>query len=428
MFASHLRVFRPRGLRSRGCLLIAVSIVACPGWADGLSLADAERIALDQAPSLKAVAARQVAIEQRAVAAGELPDPMLKAGFMSLPTDTFHLGQEPMTQVQVGIVQKFPRGSSRALRAEQMQERSAALGQMALDERLRLRLAVTEEYIEIIRQRKLAEINLEARSAFTELEDITRGYYATGKVQQQDVLRSAVELARVEDRATRIAQEEDRARARLEAWIGEHAWREIEPGWPEFDPPAAQEAMHQALEQHPRIAALNEQARAADTAVELADQRYKPEFGIDLTYGARGGTHPDGRDRSDLLSVMLMMDLPLFSGNRQDRLKAAAVSESSAAMYQRDDAWRKMRSEARMQWSVLQRQAERLQRFERSLLPDARDNAESALSAYQAALGDLTSLMRARINEYDLQLQYVDLHAERLKTLARLRYLQGESS
>ena len=81
-----------------------------------------------------------------------------------------------------------------------------------------------------------------------------------------------------------------------------------------------------------------------------------------------------------------------------------------------------------MQWSVLQRQAERLQRFEHSLLPDARDNAESALSAYQAALGDLTSLMRARINEYDLQLQYVDLHAERLKTLARLRYLQGESS
>ena len=36
--------------------------------------------------------------------------------------------------------------------------------------------------------------------------------------------------------------------------------------------------------------------------------------------------------------------------------------------------------------------------------------------------------VRARINEYDLTLQYIDLRAERLKTLARLRYLEGASS
>ena len=45
--------------------------------------------------------------------------------------------------------------------------------------------------------------------AFADLSDITQDYYATGRVQQQDVLRTAVELARVKDRALRVAADED---------------------------------------------------------------------------------------------------------------------------------------------------------------------------------------------------------------------------
>ena len=38
------------------------------------------------------------------------------------------------------------------------------------------------------------------------------------------------------------------------------------------------------------------------------------------------------------------------------------------------------------------------------------------------------SVMRARITEFELQLEYASLRAEALKTRARLRYLEGESS
>jgi outer membrane protein TolC len=414
--------------RARWLTLVLMLAATWPIYADNLSLDDAERMALEQAPSLKAVAASQSALQDQAVAAGELPDPMLKAGFMSLPTDTFNLGQEPMTQVQVGVVQKFPRGRSRSLRSEQMKERSAALGEKLRDERLRLLLAVREDYIEVLKQQRLAAINTVAQGAFSDLEEITQEYYATGRAQQQDVLRAAVELAKVEDRASRIAQDEESARARLESWIGPAAWRALDSGWPELGEPLSADELEQRLQSHPRIAALQEQVNVADTGVDLAEQRYKPEFGIDLTYGGRGGANADGSDRPDLFSVMLVMDLPIFHANRQDRYKAAAISESSAAMFQRDDAYRRLRSVGKADLAVWRRQGERIERFERSLLPDARDNADSALSSYQAALGDLTALMRARINEYDLKLQYAALLAERLKTRARLLYLEGESS
>jgi outer membrane protein TolC len=332
-----------------------------------------------------------------------------------------------MTQVVVGVTQKFPRGRTRALRSEQMFEQSAALDEMLGDQRLRIALSVREEYLEVLKQLKLAEINADAIGAFSDLADITQDYYATGRVQQQDVLRAAVELARVQDRGTRIAQEEDRARARLETWIGPAAWRELDSEWPDLGSPPTLDEIRAGLTQHPRIVALQQRVEAADTGIELAEQRYKPEFGVDLTYGGRGGNDMDGSSRADLFSVMVMMDLPLFHKNRQDRYKAAAVSEASAAAFDRDDLYRRLQSEAAMHAATLDRQRQRLALFEKSLLPDAEFNAEAAFSAYQAALDSLTTLMRARITEYELQLDYATLRAELLKTQARLAYFEGES-
>ena len=406
---------------------LVLALAAVEGRADSLSLEAAEAIALEQDPSLQAVQARREAMDQMAVASEQLPDPILRTGVMSLPTDTWELGQEPMTQVVVGVSQKFPRGRTRALRSEQMFEQSAALDEMLGDQRLRIALSVREEYLEVLKQLKLAEINADAIDTFSDLADITQDYYATGRVQQQDVLRAAVELARVQDRGTRIAQEEDRARARLETWIGPAAWRELDSDWPDPGSPPTLDEIRAGLTQHPRIVALQQRVEAADTGIELAEQRYKPEFGIDLTYGGRGGNEMDGSSRSDLFSVMVMMDLPLFHKNRQDRYKAAAVSEASAAAFDRDDLYRRLQSEAAMHAATLDRQRQRLALFEKSLLPDAEFNAEAAFSAYQAALDSLTTLMRARITEFELQLDYATLRAELLKTQVRLAYFEGES-
>lgn len=408
-------------------LLVVLALVgAGRAQAEGLSLQAAEALALRQDPSVEAVESRRQALEEMAVASAQLPDPMVKAGLMSLPTDTWKLDQEPMTQVLVGISQKFPRGKSRELRSEQYNEKSRALDETAQDTRLRIRLSVRDAYLDVLRQIKLAQVNDEAITAFADLEDITQDYYATGRVQQQDVLRASVERAKAEDRATRIAEDEEHARAQLAAWIGDEAYTQMDSDWPALPAVADQDTLEKGLMEHPRIAALQQQATAADTGVELARQRYKPEFGVDLAYGARSGNNMDGSSRSDLFSVMLVMDLPLFHENRQDRYVAAAVSQSSAAQFDRDDMLRRMASQVRAAASARQRQLERQERYQKHLLPDAQFNADAAFSAYQAALESLTTLMRARITEYDLQLDYVRLQADLLKTQAQLLYLQGE--
>jgi outer membrane protein TolC len=430
-----MEMFKRSNGRPSGCSFTLLALPGMLGWAlfaattshaASLSLEAAEALALRQDPSVQAVEARREALQELAVASGQLPDPMLRAGLVSLPTDTWRLGQEPMTQVQIGLSQKFPRGHTRSLQSEQLQERSRSLNETIRDRRLRIALAVREGYIEVLKQVRRAEINAGAVVAFADLADITQDYYATGRVQQQDVLQAVVELAKVEDRATRIAQEEDRARASLATWIGEAAWGEVQSDWPALDAPSTLDEITRTLLGHPRIAALQRQISAAETGVELAKQRYKPEFGVDLVYGQRSGSDMDGASRPDLFTVMVVMDLPLFHKNRQDRYAAASVAESSAALFERDDMYRRMLSEAQLNMVTLQRQQERMRQYEHSLLPEAGFNAEASLEAYQSALDNLTTVMRARITEYELQLDFADLQAELLKTRARLSYLAGE--
>ena len=87
-----------------------------------------------------------------------------------------------------------------------------------------------------------------------------------------------------------------------------------------------------------------------------------------------------------------------------------------------------MRSQVEMHTRVLARQHDRIGLFENTLLPEAEFNAQATFDAYQAVLEDLTTLMRARITQFDLQLEYAQLQAELLKTQARLLYLLGEPS
>ena len=81
---------------------------------NSLTLAEAERLALDHEPGRSAMIARAEALQQYSVAAGELPDPTLQMGIANYPLQSGGFTTEGMTQAQLGIRQVFPPGDSRA--------------------------------------------------------------------------------------------------------------------------------------------------------------------------------------------------------------------------------------------------------------------------------------------------------------------------
>ncbi len=418
----------PCGVKSLSLAFLLCSVWPAFSQAQQLSLDEAERLALANDPAIRSVEFKSQALEEMAVAAGQLPDPMFKVGMMSLPVDSFNFGEEPMTQAVIGLEQKFPRGKSRELRSTQLLQQAEMLDESILDQQLQITLAVRELYLEVIKQHQRSAINDEAIRIFTDFSDITRDYYATGRVNQQDVLQAAVELAKAEERARQISEEEERARARLSAWLGEASQMDLRDDWPSLQVPLPLDALYERIKTHPRILALQKKVNYSETGVELARQAYRPEFSIDVAYGARSGQEMDGSSRADLFSLMLVMDMPLFHEKRQDRVTASMVAESSAAMFDRDDLYRRMKSEAELNAVTLSKQQDSIQYFSNSILPEARFSAESSFDAYQSSVGDLATLLRAQITEIDLRLEYVRIQAEALKSQARLLYFQGENS
>lgn len=397
-------------------------------FAAELTIDEAGQLALTNDYQLRAIAARSEALTEMSIASKALPDPKLKLGFANLPTDSFDLDQEPMTQAVIGVRQMFPRGQTRSLNSARLDESVSRNDAEALDRQYLLLLGVREEYMEIFLHRERQGILQQSLAVFSDLAEITRDYFATGRAQQQDVVQSQLELSRVQERLIGIKQQEEQARARLAEKIGSDAFRELDPNWPLISQPAPAEQIIAGLAEHPRLRAWQHEIARSRTSEEIARQAYKPGFAVDLAYGNRSGQNIDGSNRSDFLSVFVTMDIPLFTNNRQDRVLAASIADTSAVEYGRDDVYRSMKSKVEGHSAKLSREQERLKLYEEYLLEQAGYNAEAAFEDYQDAVGDLTALMRARIGEYELKLAYAALRAEEAITRVRLLYFQGETS
>ncbi|MDH3871247.1 MAG: TolC family protein [Gammaproteobacteria bacterium] len=397
-----------------------------PSYAE-LTLAEAEQIALGDDPAVAASQARSQALREDAVAAGQLPDPKLKAGLFNLPLDSFDINQEPTTQLRLGLQQAFPRGATLQHRQRQGEWKATSEQAKADDESRKLIREVRNSFLELHYQLQAERVVTSTRSLFAQLVDITQAHYATGRVNQQDVLRADLELSRLADRATRILNDQEKARADLAKWIGSNASQTLDPHFPALPDLPSKQELAAALEQHPVIQAESARLESHHQAVQLAREQFKPGWGVGLEYRKRFGDNPNGSDRTDMMAAMVTVDLPLFPAKRQDRRLAASLQQAEAAQLTRADRLRELRAMLDADYASWQRLGERAALYETQLLIEARANVQASLKAYQSGVTEFSTLMRARITDLDVRLDDLRLRVDRAKTQARLLYLAGEA-
>lgn len=392
-----------------------------------LSLQEAEKLAIQGDAKSSEIRLNSEALQEGSVAAGTLPDPKLKLGFSNFPTDTFDREQEPMTQIQVGIVQQFPRGKTLELQSSRMGD--DAKGELARAEAQRRNILqqVRISWLEVYYWQNAAEVVAKNRKLFKQLVNTTQSLYAVGRRKQEDVLQAELELGLLDDRQTQVTTMVEVSRANLGKLIGAQAAdRPLFKDFPSLPTIMTQENKSVRLTQHPLLQIEQARISASQKNVEIARQAYKPEWALDVTYGFRDGYNPDGTDRADLLSAMVLMDMPLFTGNRQDKTLSASKLTHQAALYSRDDRMRELNKLWEATYAEWSRLGERLRLFETSLVSKARINANAALHAYQNDRGDFSSVMRASIMEFETQLRALSMRVEYAKSQAKLLYLQGD--
>jgi len=391
-----------------------------------LGIDEAVALALEQESVSASYEYRALSFEEQATASSQLPDPKLKLGAANFPTDTFSRSQEPMTQLQVGIIQAFPRGDSLDIRSEINRDKAEMSRHMASDARLQARKETMRDWLELYYWLQAEKTVKQSIGFFRKLVVVTESRYRVGSVTQQDVVQSELELDRLADRLESIRIKQDMARSRLSRWIGDASHRPLPDELPDLDVPSLGMDERAALARHPMILARDAELQEKSEMVELSRQQYKPGWALDVTYGDRTGTNPDGSDRSDFLSAKVLVDIPIFTNKRQDRQLASSQRNLSAAEQDRETAVRKLSSkleEANATLRILDRQ---IRLYRDRLVPQSHSHSELALKAYENSRVEFNSVMRARIAELDTRLKALRLEVDRARTIATLTYLAGE--
>lgn len=396
--------------------------------ANELTLAEAERLALDADFIIKQYNTRADSLNEIAIAEEQLPDPKAKFGVMNIPVDSFSRTQEPMTQLQFGVQQAFPRGDTlhyKRLRTEDMADVDKA---KALEQEKKVLRSLRNSYLNLFLNVKTELILEQNRTLFTQLLDITQRQYAVGRDNQHDVLRAQLELALVDDRIAEIVGAKEIALAELSKWIGnDSAQRPLPESFPELSSFVSEEEIVSNLNFHPMIQMEDAVVNAKEKNIKIAEEQYKPGWMLDLTYGQRSGNNLDGSSRDDFASAMVMVDLPLFTDKRQDKRLSASKLEHQASQFARTDRLLELKRQVEKEHANWIRLGKRFELYETRALVDAEQNSESTLKAYQNDLTDFTTLMRARLTELNTQLDMLKIRVDRAKSQANLLYYTRET-
>lgn len=406
---------------------------------ESLTLEEAVALAIEADPWLAGSKHTQQALNDEATAAASLPDPRVSLMAGNFPVDSFDINQEAMTQLSVGVTQMFPRGDSLALAKRQKQQLAGQHPLLRIDRRAKVEATASQLWLEAYRAQESIRLIERNRGLFEQLVESAEAHYssALGQVRQQDVIRAQLELTRLDDRLTTLKQQKEAAQRRLSEWIGAAARVPLAPilPTPSLARPltiptieaADEHARYQLIRHHPALMALEQRIDATQTGVDLAEQKYKPEWGLTAQYGSRA-RDPMGRERSDLFSIGVTFDLPIFTGNRQDREVSAAVNRAEAIKTERHLLRRQLMAELETASVQLTRLDERLALYTEQLLPQMADQAEASLAAYGNDRGDFAEAVRARIADLNAKVEALVIAVERQKIMAQINYLLAEPS
>lgn len=401
MFTTHMRAV------ALAAAMLPALTVAAP-----LTLTQALDLAVQRSEATRSARAGVASASEAARAAGQLPDPTLRAGIDNLPVtggDGLSTARDSMTMKRIGIAQEWVSAEKRAARqaaADAIVSRESVTVQAAAaDVRLQTALAYVDAYFagETLKLTTVAEHHVHE-----ELE-AAKARLTSSAGSSQEVLATTSARGIAEDESAEVRQQQSAARVVLERWVG---------------------VLAEDLAAPVELAGLDEQAYIANYPMVLAAQRdielarreagvasinRKPNWSWEVSYGQRTGY-------SDMVSFGVSIPLPVSPAERQDRETASKLAMVDKAEGNLAEATRAAQGEFRGLTSDAQRLSDRIQRYQSSVVVPAQQRTAAALAGYRSNQVTLATLFEARHMEVEAQRKLLSLQRERAKAQVQLAF------
>ncbi len=383
-------------------------------------------IALSQDGNRKQYFAQSQAMRETGIASATLMDPKLKVGFGGLPVDSFQFDEDPMTNISVGLMQQFERGDTLDLQQKKAGQQADGLALQVQARELTVVNSMTQLWLELGYQQVVESVMRENRRLLVELENYVQTNYSIGKSEAQDLLNAKLQVSKLDEKLQANQQVQRRLISQLSEWLGSdwlgnqaidsqavdpqgrlHATNHID--WSLLESKLATNRdstkHYQLLMEHPLVKITDATISSNQTQVELAEQAYTPQFGVEVMYAHRQANNMAGETASDLVSAYLTVDIPLFTGNRQDKNLSAAQYQVGAAKSQKDTLLSQMNAQVNALLVDRSNLIQRLDRYQTSLLPQTAARISAVERGYQNNTAQFNDVILATTDELALKLE-----------------------
>ncbi|MDH5629308.1 MAG: TolC family protein [Gammaproteobacteria bacterium] len=423
-----------------------------------LDMQQAIRLAQKHDPLIQASVSEENAYRSKSISAGTLPDPMVSLNLANIDTDTYDLKTQAMSQVKIGFSQSIPRGDTLDLQRQKLDQHSQEYIFVRLNRIAEIQREVGSIWLDLYAAEKSIDLIMQNKVLFEQLTDLVQSSYSTGvgKTRQQDMIRAELELTRLKDQLTDLQRQKQNHLIQLQNWLkleslsgyldsglktnqqnqnnqqnqfAESDNLKISLKLPVIDisntqllkQDVSRQYIMDLLMQHPKMQQLNLKVEAGNTQIAIEEQKYKPSWNLNSSYGYRE-SDPFGNERADLFSIGVSFDVPLFTGNKQDKDVESAVFKQSSIKSQRTHLFKTMLTgleNAKSNYLLLK---ERQALYQNHLLPQMSQQAEASINAYTNDIGDFAEVVRARIADLNAQIQGLNIDVEVQKTALMLNY------
>ena len=429
------------GKTHRIAFVSLLSLLPFVANAEALSLQQAVDKAVSQDDWLVSSQQKENAIRVLSQGMTALPDPKINVGLLNMPTDSFDFNQEAMTQFNVSVSQMFPAGDTLRLAGEKYAAQGDQMPLMRDNRRAMLAMEVSNLWLTAYSYEESIKLVKQNRTLFEQLHEVVESGYSSayGRAKQQDLVRSELELIKLDHRLTQLRQAKENSLQKLSQYIlpvmtdRNVSDQDItlkttgEPILITSSNTLASDSLAARLSQHPLVRIVDVQSHTAQIDKAIAEQKYKPEWGVTLGYGYRGDD-PSGKDRADLASIAVSVSVPIFSSRRQDAQVKAASLQVESFLSEKQLVLNELMAKYRVLTSDIRLLDQRIRLYQTKLLPSYRESAQAMLNAYTSNDGGFSDVVQARITTLNAHIELLTIRIERFKRLAELNYVmtQGE--
>lgn len=322
--------------------------------------------------------------------------------------------------VGVGVSQPFPYPGKLKLRGA-VADRDADTAKAHVE-------VVSEDEIESLRTAYLHLAYLQQslgilqqnQSLLQQIEQQAEAHYSTGKGNQQDVLKAQLERTKILREISmhhELMGEDEASLKRILRRPQDSPDIVADPLSASFLRYSASELLVKVPSQNPNLHEDATMILRSQTAVELAQKEFRPDFEVSYMYENTDHKFPD----------YFMLGFSVNFPKRKPRQAALAQAQVNVdrAQQEQDLQLQAVMAEVQKQYVMVKTSEEQLLIYRDGLIPQAQASIEAGLTAYESGRADFESLFSSYMDVLSLELEYQQTLLDHETALAHIERLTG---